>query len=63
MTEGITDTNIPSIQLMVGMGIPLWRIPCLRATYNKEPNVSSGRETQAFLQSLGYGLLGRFAAA
>lgn len=40
MTEGITDTNIPSIQLMVGMGIPLWRIPCIRATFSKDPNVS-----------------------
>lgn len=39
VTEGITDTNIPSIQLMIGMGIPLWNIPCLRATYNKDPNV------------------------
>lgn len=37
MTEGITDTNIPSIQLMIGMGIPLWRIPVLRATFNKDP--------------------------
>ena len=40
VTEGITETNIPSIQLMVGMGIPLWRIPCLRATFNKDPYVS-----------------------
>lgn len=37
VTEGITDTNIPSIQLMVGMGIPLWRIPALRATFTKDP--------------------------
>jgi biotin carboxylase len=40
VTEGITETNIPSIQLMVGMGIPLWRIACVRATFNKDPNVS-----------------------
>lgn len=40
VTEGITDTNIPSIQLMVGMGIPLQRIGCIRATFNKDPNVS-----------------------
>lgn len=38
VTEGITDTNIPSIQLMIGMGIPLWRIPGLRASFNKEPS-------------------------
>lgn len=37
VTEGITETNIPSIQLMVGMGIPLWRIPCIRNTFNKDP--------------------------
>lgn len=36
VTEGITDTNIPSIQLMVGMGIPLWRIPGIRNTFNKD---------------------------
>lgn len=46
MTEGITETNIPSIQLMVGMGIPLYRIACLRATYNKDPKVG---KTQALL--------------
>jgi hypothetical protein len=40
VTEGITETNIPSIQLMIGMGIPLWRIACIRATYNKDPSVS-----------------------
>jgi len=38
VTEGITDTNVPSIQLMIGMGIPLWRIPVVRSTYNKEAN-------------------------
>jgi hypothetical protein len=42
VTEGITETNIPSIQLMVGMGIPLWRIACVRATFNKDPNVRLG---------------------
>lgn len=42
VTEGITETNIPSIQLMIGMGIPLWRIACIRATFNKDPNVSVG---------------------
>lgn len=41
VTEGITETNIPSIQLMIGMGIPLWRIACIRATFNKDPSVSA----------------------
>jgi hypothetical protein len=46
VTEGITETNIPSIQLMVGMGIPLWRIACVRATFNKDPNVRGGCAAQ-----------------
>lgn len=37
MTEGITETNIPSIQLMVGMGIPLWRMPELRTSFDQDP--------------------------
>ncbi|KAF6253758.1 carboxyl transferase domain-containing protein [Scenedesmus sp. NREL 46B-D3] len=37
VTEGITETNIPSIQLMVGMGIPLWRMPELRASFDQDP--------------------------
>lgn len=27
MTEGITNVNIPACQLLIGMGVPLWRIP------------------------------------
>jgi hypothetical protein len=49
VTEGITETNIPSIQLMVGMGIPLWRIPCLRATFNKDPYVSGWGRLRDFV--------------
>jgi biotin carboxylase len=37
VTEGITETNIPSIQLMVGMGIPLWRMPELRTSFDQDP--------------------------
>jgi hypothetical protein len=33
VTEGITGVNIPACQLMIGMGIPLWRIPDIRAVY------------------------------
>lgn len=33
MTEGITNVNIPSVQLLIGMGVPLWRIPQIRATF------------------------------
>ncbi|KIY93907.1 biotin carboxylase [Monoraphidium neglectum] len=33
VTEGITNVNIPSVQLLIGMGVPLWRIPQVRATF------------------------------
>ncbi|CAM9330367.1 unnamed protein product [Chrysoparadoxa australica] len=33
VTEGITGANVPSIQLQVAMGIPLNRIPDIRAFY------------------------------
>ena len=36
MTEGITNVNIPAAQLMVGMGIPLYRIPDIRAVYGQD---------------------------
>ncbi len=35
MTEGITGVNIPACQLMVGMGIPLWRMPAIRALFTR----------------------------
>jgi acetyl-CoA carboxylase/biotin carboxylase 1 len=38
VTEGITGTNLPSIQLQVAMGIPLHRIPDVRAFYGKDRN-------------------------
>lgn len=34
VTEGLTDVNLPSTQLQVGMGIPLNRIPDVRRLYN-----------------------------
>jgi len=33
VTEGITNVNIPSVQLLIGMGVPLWRIPQIRAMF------------------------------
>ncbi len=37
VTEGITGVNIPACQLLVGMGVPLWRIPAIRALYGQDP--------------------------
>jgi len=37
VTEGITGTNLPSTQLQVAMGIPLYNIPAIRALYGKDP--------------------------
>lgn len=36
VTEWISNTNIPSIQMMIGMGFPLWRIPEIRHLYQHE---------------------------
>mmetsp|Transcript_33963 Transcript_33963/g.74702 ORF Transcript_33963/g.74702 Transcript_33963/m.74702 type:complete len:2077 (-) Transcript_33963:133-6363(-) len=35
VTEGITGTNLPSTQLQVAMGIPLYNIPAVRKLYGK----------------------------
>jgi len=37
VTEGITGTNLPSTQLQVAMGIPLYNIPAIRMLYGKDP--------------------------
>jgi acetyl-CoA carboxylase/biotin carboxylase 1 len=37
VTEGLTGVNLPSVQLQVAMGIPLYRIPEIRQFYNREP--------------------------
>ena len=47
MTEGITGVNIPACQLMIGMGIPLYRIPTLRALYCQDPLSSTGFDMEA----------------
>ena len=41
MTEWISNVNIPSCQLMIGMGIPLHRIPDIRRLYGLEPTETS----------------------
>ena len=38
VTEGITGVNLPATQLQVAMGIPLHRMPQIRALYGKDPN-------------------------
>jgi acetyl-CoA carboxylase/biotin carboxylase 1 len=37
VTEGITGVNLPATQLQVAMGIPLNRIPQIRALYGRDP--------------------------
>ena len=36
MTEWISGVNIPSCQLMIGMGVPLHRIPDIRRLFGKD---------------------------
>ena len=40
MTEWISGVNIPSCQLLIGMGIPLHRIPDIRRMYGRDPKGS-----------------------
>jgi acetyl-CoA carboxylase/biotin carboxylase 1 len=47
-TEGITGANMPSVQLMVGMGIPLSRIPDIRRFYGLD---STGSEPIDFINT------------
>ena len=41
VTEGISHVNIPSCQLMIGMGIPLHAIPDIRRLYDADPTETS----------------------
>lgn len=41
VTEWISGVNIPSCQLMIGMGVPLHRIPDIRRLYGLDPNGDS----------------------
>ncbi len=37
VTEWISGVNIPSCQLMIGMGVPLHRLPDIRRLFGKDP--------------------------
>jgi len=37
VTEWISGVNIPACQLLIAMGVPLWRIPDVRRLYQKAP--------------------------
>lgn len=41
VTEMISGVNIPAAQMMIGMGIPLYRIPDIRNLFGKDPNGAS----------------------
>ena len=41
VTEWISGVNIPSCQVMIGMGIPLYRIPDIRRLYKMSPQEDS----------------------
>ena len=37
VTEGISGVNLPATQVMIGMGIPLTRMPQIRTLYGQDP--------------------------
>ena len=41
VTEWISGVNVPSCQLMIGMGVPLYRIPDIRRLYGQDPKGTS----------------------
>ena len=47
VTEGITGVNLPACQVMVGMGIPLHRIPDIRVLYHEDPQGDSPIDFEA----------------
>lgn len=52
VTEGITGVDVPSCQLMVAMGIPLWRIPSIRATYGMDTKGTNQFDMEEHSQKL-----------
>lgn len=65
MTEWISNVNIPSCQLLIGMGVPLHRIPDIRRLFNQDPSGSSRIDFEedsqvapsgSFLQSINHSL-------
>jgi len=51
VTEWISGVNIPSAQLLVGMGVPLHRIPDIRRLYGKDPKASDAIDFEADAQT------------
>lgn len=41
VTEWISNVNIPSCQLLIGMGVPLHRIPDIRRLFGQDPEGQS----------------------
>jgi len=41
VTEGITGVNVPALQLLIGMGVPLHRVPDIRRFYGINPEEST----------------------
>ncbi len=58
MTEGITGVNLPASQLLIGCGVPLPRIPFVRALYGQEP-----KGTQHFDMETTPQVMGMYCAA
>jgi biotin carboxylase len=40
VTEGVTGVNLPACQVLIGCGVPLQRIPAIRALFGQEPRGS-----------------------
>ncbi|CAL8465869.1 g5405 [Coccomyxa elongata] len=50
VTEWISGVNIPSCQLMIGMGVPLHRIPDIRRLFGKDPKGNAPIDFEADTQ-------------
>lgn len=57
MTEWISNVNIPACQLLIGMGVPLHRIPDIRRLFGKDPTGVSPIDFEADAQLAPSGLL------
>ena len=51
MSEWISGVNLPACQVMVGMGIPLHRIPDVRRLFGRDPVGGEGINFEATLRS------------
>lgn len=50
VTEGITNVNLPACQVMVGMGIPLHRIPDIRSLFLQNPEETNSIDFETSLR-------------